>query len=544
MAQHNSLVYGLLIAASVGMLFWQGIEHSRFRTATRETLINRGRDITTTLGLVIRSQRRWGRFLSQERLDPALHELVKADQVTSISLVNVDGEIVATAGEMVDFQRHLAGRSGLSWGDDTVTLINLVDLDPTTNVVQEGQPIIVLPRRDPNSTNAPDPRGTSRSGRRGPGGGETRSGQESGLGAIQEGSGETNAENASVPRPEDERRRGEPRRFPPDPDLFGTSGTNSQNRSFFRRPPWMSESDYATLTQKQGVHSFVVVLSTNATAIAIRRDLWMRFLTVGLAALASGGLAVAWRNLAKFSELELRLLKASEMNHHLRELNTAAAGLAHETRNPLNIIRGLAQIISRQKDTAPEIRTKTQAITDEVDRVTAQLNEFINYSKPREVRRTGVSLDIVIGDVTRALECDLEEKTVELSYVPSHLIVEADEPLFRQLLFNLMLNAVQAVQAKGEVRIAAKQTSEGWVSLEIADNGPGVPADQREEIFKPYFTTQPKGTGLGLAVVKQIVLAHGWEIHVDDAQPRGAVFRLNHLRPIVSKYESSSRSGS
>ncbi len=75
------------------------------------------------------------------------------------------------------------------------------------------------------------------------------------------------------------------------------------------------------------------------------------------------------------------------MNTHLKEMNLAAAGLAHETRNPLNIIRGLAQMISKQHDTPPEIRDKSRAIMDETDRVTAQLNEFINYSRPREVRR-------------------------------------------------------------------------------------------------------------------------------------------------------------
>jgi len=295
----------------------------------------------------------------------------------------------------------------------------------------------------------------------------------------------------------------------------------------------MSEEEYSKLTQKQGVHSFVVVLSTSSVYAAITRDLWMRTLTLVFAAMAAGGLAAAWRNVAKFSDLEVRLLRASEMNNHLREMNIAAAGLAHETRNPLNIIRGLAQMISKQTDTAPEIRAKSKDITDEVDRVTAQLNEFINYSKPREVRRTTVVLDAVIADVTRALECDLEDKSVRLVRTPCDLRVEADEQLLRQTLFNLMLNAIQAVDVAGELRVEVRQEANGLVTLDVSDNGPGVPMEQREEIFKPYFTTTQKGTGLGLAVVKQIVLAHGWEIQLIPNEPKGAIFRLSHIKALA-----------
>src|SRR5207244_9084016 len=113
-------------------------------------------------------------------------------------------------------------------------------------------------------------------------------------------------------------------------------------------------------------------------------------------------------NLAKSSDLQIRLVRASELNAHLKEMNLAAAGLAHETRNPLNIVRGLAQMISKQEDASPEIRKKSREIIDETDRVTAQLNEFINYSRPREVRRSSVSLSLVIGAVVRALTYDLE----------------------------------------------------------------------------------------------------------------------------------------
>jgi len=226
----------------------------------------------------------------------------------------------------------------------------------------------------------------------------------------------------------------------------------------------------------------------------------------------------------------MRLLRASELNTHLKEMNLAAAGLAHETRNPLNIIRGLAQMISKQQDASTEVRRKTREIIDETDRVTAQLNEFINYSRPRDVRRTAVPLKTVVNEVARALTYDLEEKCVRLRFPEELPVIEADEQLLRQTLFNLLLNAVQAVERGGDIEVAAWKLNSNGAMLEIRDNGPGVDPAQRTEIFKPYFTTHQKGTGLGLAVVQQIVLAHGWEIECVPNDPRGAIFRIAHLK--------------
>jgi signal transduction histidine kinase len=292
----------------------------------------------------------------------------------------------------------------------------------------------------------------------------------------------------------------------------------------------MSEPEYTELIQKQGVHSFVILLSTAALRSTVQQDLWMRTIISALAGISAIGLGLAWRNIGRSSELELRLVRAREQNTHLRQLNLAAAGLAHETRNPLNIVRGLAQMISRTQDAPPEIRRNSREIIDETDRVTAQLNEFINYSRPREVRRSPVPLGPVTAEVARALTYDLDEKSIGLQIQQPLPAIEADEQLLRQTLFNLLLNAVQAVERGGQIEIALHKTGSNEACLEIRDNGPGVPSGQSTEIFKPYFTTHQKGTGLGLAVVQQIVRAHGWDIECLPNDPRGAVFRISHLK--------------
>ena len=292
----------------------------------------------------------------------------------------------------------------------------------------------------------------------------------------------------------------------------------------------MSKEEYEAAIQKKGVHSFVMVLSTRSMTTAAAGDLWLR-LTIGiLATISVVGSGLAWRNLLKSSDLQIRLVKASELNSHLKEMNLAAAGLAHETRNPLNIIRGQAQIISRLPDASPDVRDKSKSIVDETAKVTALLAEFINYSRPREVRRTKVTLTAACSEVVRTLGHDIEEKKLRVEVSGEPLAIEADEQLLRQVLFNLLLNAIQAAGENEKIQVAVQRDTAGEAVLEIRDGGPGVPPENRREIFKPYFTTHQKGTGLGLAVVQQIVLAHGWEIVCLGNEPRGAVFRITHLK--------------
>jgi two-component system sensor histidine kinase HydH len=291
----------------------------------------------------------------------------------------------------------------------------------------------------------------------------------------------------------------------------------------------MSEDDFKRLIAKRELHGLVLAMSTEKYRALVVDDLWLRFVIVLFGGISVAGYALAWRTVGRTSDLQIRLVRASEMNTHLREMNLAAAGLAHETRNPLNIIRGMAQMLSRQGDVTPEIKEKSAAIVNETDKVAAQLNEFINYSRPREIRRAQLALPAAAQEVVRALNFDMEEKKVKLEVKGETVTIEADEQLFRQMLFNLVLNAVQALEPGGEIQVVVgRKGTEAF--LEVRDNGPGVPPERRKEIFKPYFTTHQKGTGLGLAVVQQIVLAHGWEIECLGNEPKGAVFRITHLK--------------
>jgi signal transduction histidine kinase len=524
MMRRSWFVFGTLIAIWIALIGWQCVEHIQARRAEQQKLVDRAKVVSNTVGLLLRSKSFFG-IISPERLESALNELIKPSGPSefhplSIEVVNADYEKIASAGPPIDVPRgEVTG--GIRWDDKahTLTLQNLVDLGTNwTNVSVVGSPGEIFTNGPPRRGDSNGPPGFDRGEGRPPPdrgrGGEFRPPSPEGSNATavsQLATISTNAGGATTNGETRRRRRRDPERP-------------------FERPSWMSQEQYQAILQKKGVHAFTMVMSTQSLDAPLVADSWLRGIIILLGAIAVAGYALAWRNAERTSELQIRLVRASELNSHLKEMNLAAAGLAHETRNPLNIVRGLAQMVSRRPDASPEIKEKAKQMIDETDRVTAQLNEFINYSRPREVRRAATNLNSVVADVARALNYDLEEKKVKLQVAAEPMTIEADEQLLRQALFNLVLNAVQAVPQNGEIQIRAARQNGNGAHFEVADNGPGVATENRTEIFKPYFTTHTEGTGLGLAVVQQIVLAHGWEIACLPNQPSGAVFRITHLK--------------
>src|SRR5882724_4055843 len=521
LSRRSTAIYGFLLVFWVLVLGWQVEEHVRVKEGAKTELRDSARVIANFLSATIRGQR-FREVVIQDRLEPVLNllvngrtnELVRPSELLAVTLLNSAGDPVVSVGDTTYSQLKLT-QEGEYWGPKTVTFVNPV-YGVSITEAETTNSIIVLPGRRDLTNELRFPRS-------GPPPGGTNSPES----AATNGTTTNLAINDPHSPPRDQ--MGPP---PPPPD---GGEPRSEGRRGGRRPPWMgrmSEEDFRALSAKRELHGLVLAMSTEKYRAVCIDDLWLRFVIVFFAGISAAGFGLAWRTVARTSELQIRLVRASEMNTHLKEMNLAAAGLAHETRNPLNIIRGMAQMLSRQTDATPEIKEKSHAIVNETDIVTAQLNEFINYSRPREIRRATLPLPAAVQEVVRALNFDMEEKKVKLEVKGEPVSIEADEQLFRQMLFNLLLNAVQALEPGGEIQvITGKKASEAF--LEIRDNGPGVPPERRREIFKPYFTTHQKGTGLGLAVVQQIVLAHGWEIECLANEPKGAVFRITHLKVIA-----------
>ncbi len=482
----------MLAAAWIAICVWQSFEHGRVHDSARNALFVRADDISNSLSVVIRSQRRFG-MVSQPRLEAALVELTDSSELRSVALLNASGEVVASAGEPIDFDPESLADKWDRWSNDSVTVATLVALGADAQERGESTAIV-------------RPEGEIPRGRRG----------------FRDRDGNSDEEA----RQERRRRR----------EAFQSADASDEPRRdwtghpFSRRPPRMSEEEFAKLAEEQGVHYFILDLSTELLETAVNRDLGLRLTFAAIALVAALGLAAASRKSEQSAALRDRLARAKHTNLHLKEMNIAAAGLAHETRNPLNIIRGLAQVVSKSGDTPQEIRDTLLEIAEEVDRVTARLNQFIDYSKPPEVVPSPTRVKAVIEDVARTLESDCEENGVDIVYTGPDLTVEADESLLRQVVFNLLLNAIHAVGEGGRVEAAVERLPREEARLEIRDNGPGVREDAIDEIFRPYFTTSEEGTGLGLTVVRQIALAQQWEIEYTPGDDGGAVFRVSGLR--------------
>jgi len=260
---------------------------------------------------------------------------------------------------------------------------------------------------------------------------------------------------------------------------------------------------------------------------ALRLRLWVG-VAGGLVVLCAGlaWLATVWmveaRGRAKLLETETR---------HLRDMSQAAAGLAHETRNPLGLIRGWTQRLSQSGLQSQEQQEQAHAVVEECDRVTARINQFLAFAKPIQPKLEAVDPDRLVDELAALLQPDLEAKRLSLRHSPSKpaRTVLADGEMLRQALFNLLANAIQFSPESDTVEISVGKGQDGDCRIEVADRGPGVPAETVESLFTPYFTTRPNGTGLGLAIVRRIAAAHGWQAGYTPRAGGGSIFWLDHL---------------
>ena len=228
MAKRTQPAYIVLLAVWGLVVVWQVLEHRRVRDSARTTLIDRSEDISTTLGLVIRSQRRGGGLISQERMEATLNALLKFGELKSVALLNAAGNVVISVGAPLDPDATGVFQSGERWDKATVTLVNLIDLG--AGVAREGEtnrPTIILPPRDTNSPSGP-PEGRER----------------------------------------ERVRPGPPPEFfdSTNPPAFPSPGlTNGFVARAWRPPPRrMSDEEYLELLKSRGLHGLAIAMSTDS----------------------------------------------------------------------------------------------------------------------------------------------------------------------------------------------------------------------------------------------------------------------------------------
>ena len=252
-------------------------------------------------------------------------------------------------------------------------------------------------------------------------------------------------------------------------------------------------------------------------------------------ALASGvvlaAIGLAWTAMLRSMEsrAQAELLQAEKQR--LEDLSQAASGLAHETRNPLGVIRAGLQRVMNNGMPASDVRPRLQVLLEECDRVTARINQFLAYARPQSPELKPVAITPLLEELKVLLAPDLEGANVELttSIDADCQQLTADAGLLRQILFNLLQNAISFSPTGGTVRVEVVRDGTKGARITIADEGPGVDKQMAGQLFTPYATTRDDGTGLGLAIVARLSQVQGWTVHYADRPEGGSLFTLEGL---------------
>lgn len=244
------------------------------------------------------------------------------------------------------------------------------------------------------------------------------------------------------------------------------------------------------------------------------------------------GLVVTFHDLSAIRKLEEQLRRQDR----LAALGRMAAGVAHEIRNPLSIIRGSAEILKKRFGHLEDEQGLSDFILDEVKRLSLVVNDFLMFARPPIPNKEEIRID----ELFRDLIAYFDKQSIDTKFNIVHEVqtpdstISADLKLCRQVFLNLVINAQQAMPDGGTITLRARTASiDSEVYIEVIDEGIGIHPEQLDKIFDPFYTSKDSGTGLGLSLVHQIVSSHGGRIEVESIPGKGSIFRL-----IFPTYES------
>ncbi|WP_028587508.1 ATP-binding protein [Desulfocurvus vexinensis] len=225
------------------------------------------------------------------------------------------------------------------------------------------------------------------------------------------------------------------------------------------------------------------------------------------------------QRMQRTQKLERELLQAEK----LASMGRVVAGIAHEIRNPLGIIQSSAEMLLKKAraEDSPRV-TLLQVMFDEIRRLSQTVNDFLDYARPKKPRREDVDLALLLDQACTFLEHEFNGKSVTLAKdYPADLHVKGDKDLLYRALYNIMVNAMQAMDGGGTLTIQGRAEG-GGARLRFIDTGPGFGQEVVARLADPFFTTKDNGTGLGLAIVANILTSHGAGLDFANAPDGGA----------------------
>lgn len=227
---------------------------------------------------------------------------------------------------------------------------------------------------------------------------------------------------------------------------------------------------------------------------------------------------------------EIKMLEEQVRRHdRFVALGKMAAGVAHEIRNPLSSIKGFATLLGSRFAEQSEEREAAELLIEQVERLNRSISELLTYARPLPLHIEEVELGSFIDDSLKLIHSDAGELGVSVSRVidPEQRKISLDRDRINQVLLNLYLNSLQAMDNGGELRVTARNGSqEGSTEITVQDTGCGMAPEVLERAFDPYFTSKPRGTGLGLAIVYRIIDEHGGNVWISSKENQGTTVTM------------------
>jgi two-component system sensor histidine kinase PilS (NtrC family) len=265
-----------------------------------------------------------------------------------------------------------------------------------------------------------------------------------------------------------------------------------------------------------------------------KKTIFIRIKISRLADLNTPGYILVFEDLTKVKEMQEKVLRTEQ----LAAVGRFSAGLAHEIRNPLTSLSGSIQVLARGLKLGDSYKKLMQIVIKETDRLNVILSDFLNYSQPKKSNNTLIDLTQLVCDVIILLKNKEEissKKQIVFKGETDHLILNGDEEQIKQVVWNLCINALEAM-SRGTLTLTLKevfsfqsgefQANHRGMVLEVEDEGCGIAPDQINNIYDPFYSSKKNGVGLGLATVYQIVIRNGGVMDVKSTLGEGTLFTV------------------
>jgi len=239
-------------------------------------------------------------------------------------------------------------------------------------------------------------------------------------------------------------------------------------------------------------------------------------------------LELAYKALDIQAEQVKKMREEVNRSRVLSALGEMAATVAHEIRNPLGGMGAYASLLARNIDDSN--KKYVDKIIEGINSINKIVSNLLAYTKKTNLQKQNMDLvawaDAILAHAEIEIEKEKKNITVERNFPPEPLNAEIDGDRLQQVMLNLLINAIQAIETEGKISVSVGFFGENFAEIAVADTGKGIEQENLKSIFTPFFTTKEQGTGLGLAIVKKIVDLHEGEISVESTVGKGTKFSI------------------